>query len=115
MKTRPRAAVAELRPRPATIRTELADDASPAVTLTRGQLKALVRDAVTDALAAASPAAAPASKLLSVSELAQRLGVSRSKANSLRLEGAPAVKLGSVYRFDAEAVLAWLRARGDAP
>jgi excisionase family DNA binding protein len=107
------AAVAELRLRHATTQPER-DDAEPSVTMTRGQLRALVQDAVTAALAAAAPAPATPGKLLSVSEMAARLGVHRSKVNAMRLEGCPAVRLGSIYRFDPAEVMVWLRTRGEA-
>jgi len=117
MKTRPNAAVAELRPR--ILQTTPSAQASvPAFTLTVPELADLMREAArqgaAEALAGLKPDNAAAT-LLSVQQMAERLGVSRSKVNAMRLEGCPAVRLGAIYRFSPPAVLAWLEARGDAP
>ncbi|HEX2871666.1 MAG TPA: helix-turn-helix domain-containing protein [Polyangiaceae bacterium] len=88
--------------------------------MTRGEFRTLMREAAFHGAAEALAelkvtVAAPA--LLSVQEMAQQLGVSRSKVNAMRLAGCPAVRLGSIFRFSPPAVLAWLekQARGDAP
>lgn len=103
----PLAVVAELRP-------AAGPDAEPSITLTRGQLRALVLNAVLEALETfdAPRAAQEPQPLLSVSQTAKALGCHRSKVNSMRLEGCPAVKLGSIYRYSLPDVLAWLKARG---
>lgn len=118
MKTRPMAAVAELRPRHLAQQADAptATAGAPAFTLTVEALAAVVTDAVSAALAAAAaPSASARGGLLSVQAMAAHLGCSRSKVNAMRLEGCPAVRLGAIYRFEPEAVLAWLKARGDQP
>jgi excisionase family DNA binding protein len=115
MHKRPTAAMAELRPlRAATPPT--AD--APAFTLSRSELEALIVDATrhaVEAALAATPARASSANLLSVSEMAERLGCHRSKVNSMRLQGCPAVRLGSIFRYEPAAVLAWLKAQEPRP
>lgn len=109
--------LAELRPPPAVVRPALATnrDAEPSVTLTRGELRSLMREAAfqgaAEALAELKRSAA-APTLLSVQKMAEHLGVSRSKVNAMRLAGCPAVRLGSIFRFSPPAVLAWLEKHG---
>ncbi len=72
-------------------------------------------EAVRRAVAEASPPAPsqPLQCLLSIQELAERLGVSRSAIYSLRYEGQgpPFVRIGNQVRYQPEAVDTWLRER----
>jgi predicted DNA-binding transcriptional regulator AlpA len=83
------------------------------VVLSRAELTDLVEQAVQRALdqyVASQPAP---ERLLKSSEMAARLGISESQLSVLCGEGLPHVLIGDrVRRFEAEAVLAWLRGRG---
>ncbi len=105
-KTRPEAAAAELHPQPG-------NDNSPIVMLTTAQLRALVTDAVIDALAEFRAGEQPEKATLGGSELAKRIGVSRTKIHHLRHAGMPSLKVGDTYRFELKSCLAWLRERGN--
>lgn len=80
------------------------------VVLTISQFRLLIQEAVESVLddQRASPTE-PA--LLSGSELAARLGISRASVHRLRLEGCPAIKICDSFKFEIAAVLGWLRAR----
>lgn len=56
-------------------------------------------------------AARPAKQLLDGQELGQLLQVTAPTIRKLREEGLPHVTLGTVRRYDPDAVLAWLTAR----
>lgn len=90
--------------------TSQADESAPRLVLVdRGELAAIVREAVRAELAAA-PAAA--SEYLDATTLAEMLGVARSTVPQLvKREGLPAVRLGRAYRFRRAEVVAWLEAR----
>lgn len=51
-------------------------------------------------------------KLLTSAELAAELGVSITTVRRLIAAGMPALRLGRIYRFRLEQVLAWLERRG---
>lgn len=81
------------------------------VTITEAELDALVRRAVAEALA--EHQVAPATKLLDREGLCQALDISLASLHRLRQEsGFPELKVGDSPRFELEAVLAWLRERG---
>lgn len=83
-------------------------DADLVVTMTRGQLRELVREA-------ARLANAPEPLLVSRTGLAERLGCSPSHIDGLRKRGLPTVMVGEAVRFEPPVVLAWLRKNsGDA-
>lgn len=86
------------------------DDRDPSVTLTRGQLRELVADAVTDALADHAPAE-PAPVLVDRAGLARALSVSLSSVDRLLREGCPMIRIGDAPRFCVADVVAWLQAR----
>lgn len=81
------------------------------VTLTTGQLTALVRTAVQEALAEqVDGALAPA--LLDRQGLGQALGCSLATVDRMRREaGFPELRVGDAARFELAEVLAWLRNR----
>lgn len=82
---------------------------APAVTLSVGELEALVERATTAALARASEV------LVDRDGLARRLGCSASHIDSLRKKGLPTVRVGgAVVRFDVADVVAWLKTSGGA-
>jgi excisionase family DNA binding protein len=56
-------------------------------------------------------AARPAKKLLDSNELCQMLGVTQPLIRRMRDEGMPFVRVGEVFRYDGDAVLAWLAER----
>ncbi len=79
------------------------------VTLTTGQLQDLVRAAVVDALGELEGLAAnrpPA--LLNRAGLARELGCSLASVDRMARQGLPFVRVGSVRRFDLQAVRGWL-------
>lgn len=77
-------------------------------TLTVGEYRALQEELQADR---APVPALTGPMLVSGAELGRLLGCSRTQVHRLRLEGAPAVRLGDVYKFEPAAVLAWLRER----
>lgn len=88
------------------------NDTAPAVTLTRGELGALVRGAVDAALEALHASKPPA--LLDREGLAAALGCSSSLIDKLRRRGMPTVRLGDSPRFELESCLGWIRKDGAA-
>ena len=88
------------------------NDNAPAFTVTRGQLGALVREAVGEALA--EHAGRSERVLLDRAELGLALGCSPSMVDKLRRAGMPSVMLGSSPRFEVQDCLGWLRAGGGA-
>jgi hypothetical protein len=82
------------------------------VTLTAGQLRALVLDVVqaaVDEVARPRPTA-----LIDTQDLATELHVSEPTIRKMRDEGMPVIRIGETYRYELAAVLAWLRQRGKA-
>lgn len=92
------------------VRARQATDERLAVTLTLGELRELVRDAVLDVVAEAAGSSRPL--LLDRSGLAQALGVGTSTVDRFRREGCPTLWVGDSPRFELEPCLAWLRGRG---
>ncbi|MEO8899949.1 MAG: helix-turn-helix domain-containing protein [Polyangiaceae bacterium] len=87
------------------------------VLLTSDQLEDLLQRAAERGaeLALEAVKASPAPGLVPASEMARLLNVSRTTLHRLRTEqGAPAVRVGDVYKFEPSAVLAWARERGGA-
>lgn len=82
--------------------------ASPVVTLTVGELEALVERAARAAVERG------AELLVDREGLARRLGCSASHIDALRKKGLPTVMVGAAVRFDACDVVAWLKASGSA-
>lgn len=85
------------------------NDNAPAFTVTRGELRALVREAVADA---APPSPAP--QLLDREGLSIALGCSGSLVDKLRRKGMPHLRLGDSPRFELERCLEWIRKDGAA-
>jgi hypothetical protein len=83
------------------------DDSRLLCTVTLGELGAWLdmRDAERAPVAASGPL------LVSGAQLGRLLGCSRTQVHRLRLEGAPAVRLGDVFKYEPAAVLTWLRDR----
>jgi len=79
-------------------------EGEPAFTVTRGELKQMVREAVASALDVRPV-------LVDKSTLAKCLQCSPAHIDNLRKVGLPTVRVGESPRFDVEAVLAWLRSR----
>jgi hypothetical protein len=100
-KTRPMAVVAELRP-------ALRAEDRPSFTLTERELEDLVERASLRALSAFKAGEPRTPALLGGAEMAQQLGVSRTKMHRLREQGCPCVRVGDVFKFQPEKVLAWL-------
>lgn len=90
---------------------DTASDGAPAFTVTRGELAAMVRQAVASALEAIG-ARPPA--LLDREDLAAALGCSSSLVDKLRRGGMPCVRLGDSPRFELAACLSWIRKDGAA-
>ena len=86
------------------------DDDAPSVTLTRGELRQLVTNAVADALCDQQPAQ-PAPELVDRRGLARALFVSLSSVDRLAREGCPCVRVCDSPRFEVAAVIDWLKAR----
>lgn len=87
------------------------NDNAPAVMMTRGELRELVRQELTEALGG-EKAVAPA--LLTREQFAGVLGCSPSYVDKLRRAGIPHLRLGDSPRFELEPCLAWLRKDGAA-
>lgn len=85
---------------------------SQIVITTENRLKSLINEAVLDALGGQERDRQPEPELLSGSALAAKLGLSRTSVHRLRLQGAPAVRVGDTYKFSAAKVMAWLESRG---
>ncbi|HKO46623.1 MAG TPA: helix-turn-helix domain-containing protein [Polyangiaceae bacterium] len=78
--------------------------------LTDSEFDERIKDAVVAALDEYQAGKRSAPDLLTVEQMAERLGCSRQKLTKLRADGlVPAIKLGDVYRYEAAAVLAALR------
>jgi len=82
------------------------NDTTPAFTVTRGELRALVAEAVAEALEAERPGP-PA--LLTRQQLASVFGCSPSLIDKFLRQGLPCIRLGDSPRFQVEAALEWLR------
>lgn len=78
--------------------------------LTPEQVRAVVSEAVAAALAEHQPVASP--RLLDRQALAEMFGCSLPTVDKLRAEGMPELRVGDSPRFEREAVLGWLRSRG---
>jgi hypothetical protein len=76
------------------------------VTMTRGDLQALVGEAVANALAEYSPEQGPS--LMTATELCERLRISMPTLRKLRGEGLPTLMVVESPRFDWSAVVTWL-------
>lgn len=87
------------------------NDTTPAFTVTRGELRDLVRAAVAEAGLAG---VAPTPALLDREGLAFELGCSSGFVDKLRRSGMPCLRLGDSPRFELEACLSWLRKDGAA-
>lgn len=88
-----------------------ANDNVPAFTVSRGELSALVREAVAQALTASS---SPAPLLLDREGLSIALGCSGGMVDKLRRRGMPHLRLGDSPRFELERCLEWIRKDGAA-
>lgn len=53
-------------------------------------------------------------RYLTVDQVCERWGIERSTVWRFRKQGMPSIPVGRLVRFDAEAVDAWILARGDA-
>lgn len=82
------------------------NDNAPAFTVTRGELTAIVREAVAAELEAQRAVPKPA--LLDREGLAAVLGCSSGMVDKLRRRGLPHYRIGDSPRFDLEAALAWI-------
>lgn len=90
------------------------DDDQMLVQLRKCDLRELIADTVAEAVADALEDLKRNREpdLLSGKQMAEKIGVSRSKLHGLRLDGCPSVKVGDVFKFEPTAVMAWLKARG---
>lgn len=81
--------------------------------LTSAQLAELVEQAVQRALDQFVASQPPPARLLKATEMAERLSISESQLAILVREGLPFVPVGATgqRRYEADAVLAWLRRR----
>lgn len=87
------------------------DDAAPAVTMTRGELKALLRAAVREELGPRVEA-----EFLTAEEVGRMLGCTpQSVTKYCRRDGLPCVRVGTLRRFSRADVLAWLDERRSRP
>jgi hypothetical protein len=84
---------------------------APSVTLTRGELGALVEAAVERVVTAR---AAERPLLLDREGLASALGCSSSHIDKLRRQGLPTLKFGESPRFEVDRCLEWIRKQGAA-
>lgn len=89
------------------------DDQQMLVQLRKCDLRELIADTVAEAVADALDDMKRNREpdLLTGKQMAEKLGVSRSKLHHLRVEGAPCVRVGDTYKFAPGEVMAWLRAR----
>ena len=85
-------------------------EGSPAFTLTRAELEALVNRAVSAALYLRSSTP----MLVDKQGLAQLLSCSPTHVDHLRKQGLPSKKVGNLVRFEPAKVLEWLRDAGVA-
>lgn len=79
------------------------------IVVNRDELVAIVAEAVA---AARSTQDTPNPKALTQAQLCKQLSISVPTLHRLRQEGLPFFRVGDSPRFDADAVHAWLRARG---
>ena len=84
---------------------ETAKDNELAVTLTRGQLKALMREAAAEAL---SQAAKPPPKWVDVDALAKHFGVSGQTIRNWVATGAPASQVGRNIKAKLDEFETWV-------
>ncbi|MBK8998073.1 MAG: hypothetical protein IPM35_20305 [Myxococcales bacterium] len=87
----------------------MSDPITGLVVLRADELAGIIRAAVAGALADAQPATGPT--LLDREGCARMLGVSLGTLDRLRREGMPELRVGDAPRYEADAVLAWLRER----
>ncbi len=88
------------------------EDSRLAVTLTVGELRALVSGVVERALATRVPRPADREEpLLTADELSARLGVGRRQLYRYVSVGLPKHSVGAHYRFRLSEVLAWFERR----
>lgn len=73
------------------------------------QLAVRVADLVMAALAEYDEGKRATPDLLSGQQMADKLGVSRTKLHKLRGEGCPSVKVGDIFKYEPAAVLDWLK------
>jgi transposase len=83
------------------------DDDKPVVMLSRGELKALMREAAAEALA---QAAAPPMQWIDVEAAAAHFGVSGQTIRNWIAQGAPAAKPGRDYKVQLAPFTAWVEA-----
>jgi hypothetical protein len=81
-----------------------------AVTLTVEELRALIRVEL-DAAREREKPPEPEPALVNAHRMAWILNVSRTTIHRLRLDGCPVVRVGDTYKYEPEAVIAWLKAR----
>jgi hypothetical protein len=81
------------------------------ITISPGDLRDLVRDALRVALAENAPSPSM-TVLVDRRELARLLGVSTATVTRLTVEGMPCTHVGDSPRHDVEAVRTWLVERG---
>lgn len=87
------------------------NDAAPAVTLTRGELRAMVRAAVREELGPRTEA-----EYLTAEEVGRLLHCTpQSVVKYCRRDGLPCVRVGTLRRFARADVLAWLEQRRTQP
>lgn len=92
--------------------TPVQQPATPAlVLLTREELSALVKEAVSEALVDL-PSNEQGPLLLDRRGMARALGIGVDTLDKLRREGLPEILVGDAPRFDRESVLVWLKDRG---
>jgi len=82
--------------------------------LTQEQLAELLEQAAERGAAKALALKGAPAELVSSAEMCRRLGVSRSTLHRLRKEGAPAVRVGDVFRYRADRVIEWFEARKES-
>jgi len=86
----------------------LLGDRAPAFTVTRGELGAIVAQAVASALGQGAPL------LVDRQGLARALGCSPGQVDALRKRGLPTTMVGQLPRFEPALVVEWLRKDGAA-
>lgn len=84
------------------------NDTAPAFTVTRGELGAIVAQAVASALGQGAPL------LVDRQGLARALGCSPGQVDALRKRGLPTTMVGQLPRFEPARVVEWLRKDGAA-
>ena len=76
------------------------------VTMTRDELRELIREELTELQPHEVPSA-----LITIDALCAALSCSRTTINRFRGEGMPSMRFGDSPRFELSAVLEWLRQR----